>query len=222
MSESSHTVWAPAQRSVAHVLPKVFRDGRPGVVLLWFSEGTCLNSHNCVFMLPFSKPLTRPFSLSIHLFVPGSSDIFQSRGVKVGESGWVKSRTHEILKSFLGSPHQHMLLSSLVRSLFFCFSCFLCYLSSRLWCQSSLTHPGSPQWVIHIFTCSFGWRTKIGHLPKKCKKKTKQKTQLYASYCNNVSLFGAAEHLAFSVLWLPHWRVCTLLLCIHARSGGRF
>lgn len=167
MFELLHSVWAPAQRSVAHVLPKVFRDRRPGVVLLWFSEGTCLNSHNCVFMLPFFKPLTPPFSLSIHLFVPGSSDIFQSRGVKVGESGWVKSRTHEILKSFLGSPHQHMLLSSLVRSLFFYFSCFLCYLSSHLWCQSSLTHPGSPQWVIHIFTSSFGWRTKNRSLPGK-------------------------------------------------------
>lgn len=34
--------------------------------------------------------------------------------------GRVESRTHEILKSFLGSPHrQHMLLMSLVRSLFF-------------------------------------------------------------------------------------------------------
>lgn len=36
------------------------------------------------------------------------------------EDGWVgggESRTHEILKSFLGSPHhQHMLLSSLVHS----------------------------------------------------------------------------------------------------------
>lgn len=37
---------------------------------------------------------------------------FRSRGMRVRESGWVKSRTHEILKSFLGSPHQHMLLSS--------------------------------------------------------------------------------------------------------------
>lgn len=32
--------------------------------------------------------------------------------MRARESGWVKSRTHEILKSFLGSPHQHMLLSS--------------------------------------------------------------------------------------------------------------
>ncbi len=84
------------------------------------------------------------------------SNFFGPEGkVCVCVRGGVESRTHEILKSFLGSPyHQHMLLSSLLHSLIFFFSCCFCCYSSHSWCQRSFrTHSDSSvsHSYIHLF-----------------------------------------------------------------------
>lgn len=63
-----------------------------------------------------------PFFNITHLFFlsfPPSLSLAPKSFFSPGGRGGRESRTHEILKSFLGSPHhQHMLLSSLVYSLF--------------------------------------------------------------------------------------------------------
>lgn len=112
-------------------------------------------------MLPFLKR-----SLCLPLFPSIShprllSHFSVSGGSVAAATGWVKSRTHEILKYFLGTPHQHMLLSSLFHSLFLYLSSFHCYYSSHSWCQSSFyTHLFLSQQVIYILTHSVTWRTK--------------------------------------------------------------
>lgn len=96
------------------------------VVLILLSRG----STEAVFLLSFRLKKTfilplfpsispTPASQSVYFFI---IIFFRSRGRRVRESGWVKSRTHEIFKSFLGSPHQHMLLSSPLHFPQLCFS----------------------------------------------------------------------------------------------------
>lgn len=120
--------------------------------------------------LSVHAPIFKNCSLLLSLFPSISSSlapqpVFWSRGMKVGESGWVKSRTHEILKSFLGSPHQHMLLSSLVHFLCVCFSTSLASSVTipptcgvKVLC--TLTHVPHVPHCIHSFIQS---RTKIVH-----------------------------------------------------------
>lgn len=117
---------------------------RLGVVLLSSSGGDTLRLAQLsvpapIFMKKNPRPLLLPLLPSISPSLAPQPVFFfffppRSQGMGVGESGWVKSRTHEILKSFLGSPHQHMLLSS---PLHFLRLGFFYFARSRRRCRSS-------------------------------------------------------------------------------------
>lgn len=168
---SSHSVCISAQCLVAHTV-RSHRCYRTNDLVQYYFDPLRVHglTHiKCVLMFPFFKLLTCSFSLTLyswllsHFLVPRGVGVTELGGLAReggGERDGVESRTHEILKSFLGSPHhQHMLLSSLVHCLFFCLGSSS-YYSSHSWCQSSFhTHSDSVSFI-HLFTHSFILKTK--------------------------------------------------------------
>lgn len=161
---------------------------------------SCSNFLNCSLVLAF-PPSFHPWLLSQFLVL--------------GEMVRVESRTHEILKSFLGSPHhQHMLLSSLLCFVFFYFSCFLCYYSSHS--SSFNTHSHSHHSFIDSLFHSVGY-LKINNNYKTIIDlvfvytisiwsihQCHPLTSIYNTYLHSCLLISAANYFAFmkEIQWL--------------------